>query len=186
MIKLKSNSLNKNIVLVGFMGTGKTSSGKLLARKMKRKFIDTDELIEKKAKLSIKDIFAKYGEKYFRKLEKSAIKKAAEKKNVVISTGGGVVKDPLNVKRLKKNGFVIALFSNERVILRRAAAQKDKRPLLDAGSEKESLKRLKALLSIRRPLYKAAADMVLDTSRWTPKQTAKKILCELKKVSANI
>jgi len=178
--------LKKNIVLIGFMGTGKTSSGKLLARKMKRRFLDTDELIEKKAKLPIKEIFGKYGEKYFRRLEKKAIRISAGKKIVVISTGGGAVKDPLNIKRLRKNGYLIALVSNERAILRRVSTQKDKRPLLDAGSNKESLKNLKSLLNVRLPLYKAAADLVLDTSRWTPKQTAKKILCELKKESANI
>jgi len=173
--------LKRNIVLIGFMGTGKTSSGRLIALKMKRKFVDTDELIEAEAGLSIKEIFKKRGEKYFRKLEKNIIRRVSNKRTIVISTGGGAVKNILNMKRLKKNGFVIALVSNEKSILKRVESQKDKRPLLKTGSRSESLKNLKALLSVRLPLYEAVADLVLDTSSLTPGQTAKKILCELKK-----
>ncbi|MFH1074226.1 MAG: shikimate kinase [Candidatus Firestonebacteria bacterium] len=175
------NILKSNIVLIGFMGTGKTSTGRIIARRMKRKFVDTDELIEEDAGLSIKEIFKKKDEKYFRKIEKKVIKIVSDKKNLVISTGGGIIKYPVNIKRLKKNGVVVALLSDEKVILRRVSTQKDKRPLLNSGNRAQDQKRLRELLQKRLPLYFEAADYVVDASRLAPAQAAKKILCVLKK-----
>ena len=87
----------KNIVLIGFMGTGKTSTGKLLANKLGYAFIDMDSKIEAEEKMTIKDIVARYGEKYFRKKEAMLVQQIAEKKNVVVSTGGGTVMNPENM-----------------------------------------------------------------------------------------
>ncbi|MEI6845692.1 MAG: shikimate kinase [Candidatus Firestonebacteria bacterium] len=178
---MKTNYSDKNIVLIGFMGTGKTSTGRIIAKKTKRTFIDTDEFIEAETGISIKEMFAEKGEKYFRKLEEKLVKKISGKKKQVISTGGGIVKNSSNVKRLKKNGILFALKAGEVVILKRVSAQKDKRPLLDYGNRALNLKKLKVLLAKRLPLYTAAADYMLDTTRLTPAKTAQKILCELKR-----
>lgn len=99
----------ENIILIGFMGVGKTTVGKLLSQRIGYRFIDTDELIVSTAGISIPDIFARYGEKYFRELEKRAIGHALRSSNVVLATGGGAVVDPANFLLLKERGCVIAL-----------------------------------------------------------------------------
>ena len=98
-----------NIVLVGFMGTGKTAVGKLLSAKMQMKYISTDELIEDKERRSINEIFKKSGEPYFRRLEKEAVKRVCLLDKFIIDAGGGVVLDEENVQMLKKNAKIICL-----------------------------------------------------------------------------
>ena len=120
----------KNIVLIGFMGTGKSSVGKLLAKKLNFQFIDTDEMIENKAKISIKEIFELHGETHFREMEKFVIKEMETSKNTVISTGGGVVLDNENIKKLASIGTIICLKSNPRVIYKRTSLMTN-RPLLN-------------------------------------------------------
>ncbi len=97
---------NRNIVLIGMSGCGKTSYGKIIAEKYNIEFIDTDELIEKRTNLKVKDIFNKYGEEYFRDLESEIIKELSLLNNKVISTGGGVIKRYQNISLLKANGYL--------------------------------------------------------------------------------
>ncbi|MGB3057214.1 MAG: shikimate kinase, partial [Candidatus Omnitrophota bacterium] len=96
----------KNIVLVGFMGTGKTTIAKVLARSLGKKYVNTDDLIESREKKSINDVFKDDGEAYFRKVEKEVIKEASRQADQVIDAGGGVVLDPENMENLRMTGIV--------------------------------------------------------------------------------
>lgn len=149
----------KNIALTGFMATGKTVVGKRVADILSFSFIDTDDLIEKISGMKIQEIFDRYGEKYFRGIEKIAVARASRLKNHVISTGGGVVLNPSNIVQLRKHGVVICLKANPEVILRNIG-DNDKRPILATGDVYE---KIKALLAERQHYYEFA-DYTIDVS----------------------
>ncbi|MFA4843213.1 MAG: shikimate kinase, partial [Candidatus Omnitrophota bacterium] len=111
----------KNVYLVGFMGTGKTAVGTLLASKKGRQFLDLDALIELREKRAIRDIFAQSGEPYFRRLEANALKDVAKETNFVIACGGGIVINQQNIKIMKETGIIICLTAAPEVILKRTA-----------------------------------------------------------------
>jgi shikimate kinase len=165
-----------NIYLVGFMGTGKTSVGRLLAEKKVWNFVDLDELIELKEQCRIVDIFAKEGEPYFRKIEKKTLKEVATQKGFVVACGGGIVLDKDNIKLMKKTGNLICLDASTDKILKRVAASSH-RPLLNVGDQK---KRITLLKKMRQPYY-MQADKVIDTSRLSVKQVADEIAKIVKK-----
>lgn len=138
-----------NIVLFGFMGTGKTSVGKKLAEQLGWTFADMDEVIQQREGRSIREIFAQDGEPRFRKLEKEVAAELALGEHQVISTGGGVVLDPENIRCLQSCGLCVCLQADEATILKRVEKMKD-RPLLEGGEKAE---RIRALLHQRQPLY---------------------------------
>ena len=148
-----------NIILTGFMGTGKSITGKKLASKLRMSYLDTDELIEEREKDSISAIFKKKGEKYFRRLETKLVEEVASLDNYVISTGGGVVLREENIRVLKKNALIICLFASPEVILKRTESNK-KRPLLGMDNQR---KRIEDLLVLRKPYYEKT-DFSVDTS----------------------
>lgn len=159
-----------NIYLVGFMGTGKTSVGKALAKKKERCFVDLDELIELKERRLISEIFTKEGEPYFRKVEKRVLKEVAKEKNFIVACGGGIVLDNDNIKIMEKTGKIICLAATPAVILKRTSSYRH-RPLLNVASPK---KQIELLLKLRAPYY-ALADKTIDTSKISVKETAEKI-----------
>jgi len=167
----EKRQIMKNIVLVGFMGTGKTAVGKLLSQRLGREFLELDEVIEKKEGTSIREIFEKKGEAYFRKLEKEAVKETAQKKGIIISAGGGAIIDEENLKNLKENGILICLSSSVDVILKRTKGPK-KRPLLNVPDPK---KKIEELLKKRESYYKKS-DFCIDTSTLTVEQVVDKII----------
>jgi len=130
-----------NIVLTGFMGTGKTEIGRALAGNLGWAYADTDELIEKKAGLKIKLIFEKYGEEHFRRLEEETVKNIGELNNHVISTGGGVVLRSVNMDNLEKNGFIVNLYASPGIIFDRIKGSDD-RPLLNKPYPQVEIARL--------------------------------------------
>ncbi|NBI06659.1 shikimate kinase [Senegalia massiliensis] len=150
--------MKTNIVLIGFMGTGKTTNGRRLSRKLKKEFIDTDFLIEKKENMKVEDIFKKYGEVYFRELENQIIKEISKKENKIISTGGGTILNPQNIQLLKKNGFIFLLQSSTDNIIYNLKNSYKKRPLLE---KKNWTKEVSILLNKRRKLYYRDADFVI-------------------------
>lgn len=160
-----------NIVLTGFMGTGKSKIGRRLAKKLRMSYLDTDELIEKREKDSISAIFKKRGEGYFRCLETKVIKEVALLDNYVISTGGGIVLRKENIEALKKNAFIVCLFASPEVILKRTEGNEN-RPLLEVNNQK---KRIEELLAIRRPFYEKA-DFSVDTSTLDSKKVVEEIV----------
>jgi shikimate kinase len=160
-----------NIYLVGFMGTGKTSTGKELAKRKKLQFMDLDELIELKQKRLISDIFAEKGEPYFRRVEKQVLKQVSKEKKFVVACGGGIVLDPENIKIMKETGIMVCLTSSPEAICKRTSACST-RPLLNV---KDPKKQIEHLLKMRAPYY-AKADKAIDTSKLSVKETAEKII----------
>ncbi len=134
---------NKNIILTGFMGTGKTTVGKLLARKLKRDFIDTDKLIEDRQGITIPEIFTDLGESAFRQMEADIARELGEREGLVISTGGRLMLDPANVAALSGRGRVFCLVATPEEILSRLKNDKDnRRPLLDVPNPGEHIVKL--------------------------------------------
>lgn len=165
--------MKDNLILIGFMGTGKTSLGKLLANRLGRGFVDLDQKIERDAGMTIPKIFELHGEKYFRELEKKAVREVSERKNLVIATGGGTVKDAENVRLLKNSGVIICLTTEPEEIFRRTE-RRGERPLLDKNDQR--LETIKKLLAEREIFY-SQADYTIDTTNWSPLQIMNDI-CE--------
>jgi len=161
-----------NIILTGFMGTGKTVVGRELARKLGRIYVDVDRLIEEKEGCLISDIFKTKGERYFRRIETETIKEVCEEEDAVISVGGGAVLKKENLDLLRKKGVIFCLWADPDVIFHRVK-DSDKRPLLEGFPNKK--KRIKQLLKEREPFYRCA-DVSIDTSRLEVKEVADKII----------
>jgi len=160
----------KNIVLVGFMGTGKTAVAKLLARRLKMHYVCVDDLIEKHEGHPITDIFSASGEEYFRKIESEIIRDISDKSGQVIDAGGGAVLKEENVKNLKKNGILVCLTATPDVIYDRIKSQ-GTRPLLNVLEPKKKIQEL----LLKRAQYYAKADFTIDTSDLTVEQAVEKI-----------
>jgi len=161
----------RNIVLTGFMGTGKTEVGKELSRLLSMRLIDVDYEIEQAEAMSIKDIFLEKGESYFREIEAEIIRKYAEEKKLIIATGGGAVLREENLAALRKNGAIFCLTARPETILDRTS-RNDGRPLLQGD---ERMEKIRNLLSGRGPLYDQAGIMI-DTENKTPLQIAEEIV----------
>lgn len=159
--------MKDNVILTGFMGTGKTSLGKLLATRLGRPFVDIDKKIEDETKMSIPTIFEQYGEAHFRELEKTAVKELSQRRGLVIATGGGTIKDEENIRLLKNSGVMICLTAEPEEILNRTA-RRGERPVLDGGGD-ERLATIKKLLAERKQYYDRA-DYQVDTTEWSPIQ----------------
>lgn len=166
----------KNIVLTGFMGTGKTAVGKELSRLLNMKLIDVDTEIEKSEKMIIHEIFKQFGEPRFREIETEMIKKISKNKNIVISTGGGAVLKQENTDALRENGVIICLTATPETILKRTSMNSD-RPLLQV---EDPFKKIEELLHYRMPFYKKA-DIIIDTEEKTPLQIAEEIIERVKR-----
>ena len=149
----------KNIILTGFMGTGKSSVGRRLAKELNCQFIDTDDLIEKEVGLKIPLIFDRYGEASFRAVEKKVVKDVVLKDNQVIATGGGAIIGEENLAALKASGLIVCLTSSVDTILSRIGTGKE-RPLLNQSDKRDAIERI---LDYRKPFY-AKADLCIDTT----------------------
>ncbi len=162
-----------NLVLAGFMGTGKTTIGALLAGRLGRPFIDTDGLVEQEAGMTISDIFATQGEPAFRALERQACKKAASYAGLVIGTGGGALLDSENRHALEQSGIIVLLTCGCDALVNRLreSAVRGERPLL--GSDRPA--RVAELLNAREPVY-SSIPLRVDTTRLAPAEVANEVL----------
>lgn len=156
-----------NLVLVGFMGSGKTAVGRELARRLRRSFVDTDDLVAGYAGLSIEDIFRSLGESGFRELETRAVIEVAEQDGLVVATGGGVLTHLENMFNLRRNGYLVWLRASPETILRRVGTGSEPetaggRPLLAGGDDRDRMAAIRRLLAEREPMY-TVADLVVDT-----------------------
>ena len=163
--------LSANIVLVGFMGTGKSTVGRVIAQKLEFHFIDTDDVIEQTSKAKISDIFAEHGEDYFRDLESQAVKSVALMKNQVVATGGGVVLRSSNIDLLRTGGPIFCLNATPKAIWDRVRSSRS-RPLLRGP---EPLKKIETLLDKRAPYY-ALADHQIETTGVSVDRVADEII----------
>ncbi len=161
----------KNIALVGFMGTGKSTVGRILAERLGAEFIDLDELIEREEGISVKEIFFTKGELYFRQLEHRMVHEVSQAGNRVISCGGGVVLDETNIQCLKQAGVVVCLQATVEDIVNRIRINVD-RPLLNV---KDKAERIQKLLEERQPCYDRI-DFKINTSGIDPRGVAELIL----------
>lgn len=160
----------KNIVLTGFMGTGKTTIAKELSKMLNRKLVDIDEEIEKDQKMTINDIFSNFGEKHFRDIETAVIKKFSRVNNIIISTGGGAVLKEENMEALKENSEVFCLNASAETILERTS-RSGNRPLLKVENPRE---KINELLNFRRPFYEKAG-IIIETDGKTPTEIVDEI-----------
>ena len=166
--------MRENIVITGFMGSGKSIVAEKLARKLGMEFIDMDQIIEKQG-MSISDIFARYGEKYFREQENKLVKELSQKENMVIATGGGTLLSADNAKMLSEKGEIICLYADSKVLYNRVK-RKDNRPLLKGGN---LLDRINQLIEERKKIYDNIK-LKIDTSDLNIQEVVDKIVDILK------
>ena len=173
--------MKKKIALIGMMGSGKSTVGKILSKTLKLNFIDTDILIEKKCGLKIKKIFDKYGEKYFRRKEEEVILNILlnDKKPYVLALGGGAFLNKKLQKIILKKTISVWLDTNIELIYKRCK-KNNKRPLLYENNEKKLKKIIKNLLKIRNPIY-SKAKFVVKTNEESTK-VCDKILTYIKNI----
>jgi len=157
----------RNLILIGFMGTGKTSVGMRVAKSLGWRFVDTDKLIVKQAGKAIPQIFADSGETRFRELETEVLEKCASASGQVISTGGGIVTVERNREILKEAGYVIWLKASPETIYERVRRNRN-RPLLRTDNP---LATIREMLSVRNELYEATRDLVISTDNLTMEET---------------
>lgn len=158
-------------------GSGKSTIGKILAKKLNRLFLETDELIIKKHKMAIPRIVKNFGWEKFRDFEASIVAEIAVSNNNVVASGGGVVTREQNIRKLKKNGILIWLTANLVTLLKRIGADPNRPTLTSAKTKKEEMR---LILVQRRKLYRKAADYIVATEGKTPHQVAKEILVLLR------
>jgi shikimate kinase len=160
------------IVLIGFMGAGKSSVGRTLARLTGLTRFDTDEMVEARLGFAVSEIFENQGEEAFREAETEALRELVGKRGAVITTGGGILLKPDNIELVRQLGTVVHLEADEDSLFRRIS-RRTTRPLLRTENPRATLTEL---LQVRLPLYRAAADIQVDTSLLTHDDVAKKIL----------
>lgn len=167
-----------NIILVGLPGSGKTTIGRQLARRLGLPFVDSDQVIEARLGCSIREYFEREGEDAFRDLEQTVLDELSQQHQGVLSTGGGSVLRPVNRQRLHERGHVVYLRSAPEDVYRRLRHDKS-RPLLQV---QDPLARLRALYEARDPLYREAAHLVLETGRPSVAALVGKLLAQLERV----
>lgn len=176
--------LPENIVLTGFMGTGKSSTGKALAKRLGWEFVDTDALIRRRAGKDVPAIFKEEGEEGFREREREAISSLAGRSGLVVATGGGALTNPGNLPRLRSLGPVILLRADPRTILRRIGKGANRPLLAGARGPRARLERVRELLEQRKTAYAAGSDAAVNTDEKTIGAVVAAILAEVERLPA--
>ena len=167
----EDTNLKRNVYLAGFMGTGKSTIGKELAKLLGRKFIDVDDAMEKRFGMTVNEIFASHGEEFFRVEEKKLALELAESHNRVVATGGGTILDPDVREAFHNTGLMICLFTTKDELVKRLE-RTSKRPLLKGSSVQE---RVEELMRQREEIY-AKISIRVNTTNLTPQEAARKIV----------
>lgn len=163
--------MTSNVFLIGPMAVGKTTIGKQLARRLRLRFLDSDQEIEKRTGVTISLIFDVEGEAGFRDREEKMIAELTALEGVVLATGGGAILREDNRKALRKNGTVVYLRASVEALLERTQASKH-RPLLETSDRRAALE---SLMAARDPLYRAEADIIVDTEQLSAGRAARHI-----------
>ena len=158
-----------NIVLIGMRGSGKTTVGRILAQKLGRELIEMDELISRRAGLSIPEIVARYGWTKFRDIEEEITSEVAGRDNIINAAGGGVVTREKNIQKLKRNGLLVWLQASVDTLVNRIGEDSERPPLVEGRTQRGDME---MTLNERKPLYQKAADLVVDTENKTPEEVA--------------
>lgn len=164
-----------NIFLIGFMGVGKSTVSDYLSKILASPQVEMDQVIVNKEHMSINKIFEEYGEEYFRNCETNLLIELQKKNNQIVSCGGGVAMREINVREMKKNGRVVLLTASPETILERVK-DSDERPLLRGRKNTEYISEL---MEIRRPKYREAADIIVDTDHKNVEEIAEEIVGKL-------
>lgn len=167
-----------NIALIGFMGTGKSTVGQLVASLLHFRFVDTDAMIESMAGRKIADIFASEGEARFRQYEREVVSKLETLEHSVIATGGGMIVNPENLASLRQHALIVCLWATAETILKRVGHQ-NHRPLLRVV---DPLDKIRSLLQERAPFYRQA-DVLLSSDFRKPKEVASHVAHEFRAIS---
>jgi shikimate kinase len=160
-----------NVALIGFMGAGKTSVGRLVAEQLGFDYLDTDEMIQSRTNRTIADIFARDGEPAFRKLEEQVVAELTARERTVISTGGGLPVNPKNLASLKTHALVVCLWASPEKIWDRVKNQTHRPLLHDADPQKK----IRELLAAREPFYRQA-DVLLNTELRHVREVAQQVI----------
>lgn len=166
-----------NLALAGFMGTGKSTVGHLVANMLQFKFADTDEMIERRAGKRISEIFATEGEAHFRGLERALVEELEKSEGMVISTGGGLIVNPENLAALRKHALVVCLWASPATIISRVGHQTH-RPLLQCENP---LERITTMLEQRKPAYRQA-DVLINVDYRSPREVASQVFSNFRSV----
>lgn len=169
--------MKTGVALIGYMGTGKTIVGQIMAEKLDMNLIETDWLIEQDTGITIPEIFEKEGETGFREREIAAVKKIAGEKRSIIACGGGIVLNRINIDRLRENSVIVYLKASPKTIQKRVSGEAGQRPLLMV---EDQLKTIRDMLKYREPFYQRAAEITVNTSRLNPDAVAGLIMEKLK------
>lgn len=170
----------KSLILVGFMGTGKTTLGKELAKRLQLPLIDLDSVIVQEQQMEIDEIFDRFGEEAFRQMEHEVLCRYAAQPNLIISPGGGAVLREENRAVMRKHCFIISLLAQPQIILERVNQESTVRPVLEQRMPGQSkLERIEQVLEQRMPCYQEA-DLLLDTSHCPVEQLANQVITWLK------
>jgi shikimate kinase len=173
----------RNLVLIGMMGSGKSTVGPIIAERLGRPFVDTDELVEAEAGKTVRDIFSDDGERAFRLLEAEVIRRVSTLRGQVVAVGGGAVTDPANVTHLRATGDLMLLHGDpatladrvaESATAEKAGAEKSDRPLLDGADD--IVGRLGEIQAARHQYYASAAAGRIDTTGKSPDELADQVL----------
>jgi shikimate kinase len=164
-----------NLALIGFMGTGKTSVGRMVAEQLHFDYLDTDEMIQSRTGRTITDIFEKDGEVTFRRLEQQLVSELAARKRTVIATGGGLPTNPLNLASLKTHALIVCLWASPEKILERVRNQTH-RPLLRGPNPGLQVREL---LAAREPFYRQA-DVLINTDLRSVREAAQQVVHQFK------
>ena len=162
----------KNIILIGLKGTNKSEIGEELARRLKMKFIDTDDIMKRERGLELPKLLEKIGEKQFRSLEKNIIKKILNVSNTVIVVGGGSILDSKNIRALKQNGLVVSLITSK-INFKRNKFEDEKSRLLSQWNQ--VFQSAKSILNLKTPSF-PAADCIIDVTDLSIEDTSQKII----------
>ena len=171
----------RNLVLIGFMGSGKSSVGREIARRCGLRFLDTDSVIRPRYGKSIADIFSLHGEQAFRDSEHEILFRLRGAQRLVVATGGGIVLQPRNRLILRSLGPVVWLTADEEVIWERVSRNQN-RPLLHTADPRSTIR---GLMEIRYPLYREVADITIETSQLTHQEVASRIFVAIHAWAAN-
>ena len=170
----------KSLVLIGFMGTGKTTLGKALAERLARPLEDLDDVIVREQGMEIGELFARYGEDYFRRIEHETLCRYVAQPDLILSPGGGAVLQKVNRAVMREHCLVVCLTAQPDVILRRVEQDKTVRPVLERREPGQSkLERIEQVLAERSACYQEA-DLVLDTSHASIEKLTEQVLLWLK------
>lgn len=174
---LPENNLRmpRSVFLIGPMGAGKTTIGRCLSEILEWPFLDSDHEIEIRTGAGIPWIFEKEGEEGFRRREEAMIDELTQLKSVILATGGGAIMRPINRQHLKNRGTVVYLYTPVAMQLERTAHDRN-RPLLQTANPEQ---RLQELFTVRDPLYRAVADLIIPTVDGSARELAQKIVLSL-------